>query len=113
MLVLLEMEEAWMLEPSKDWKISCLDAKEKSANQKSFTQGKEAIVIMDGKWMGKAEEMGGEIQEGIKEKIGMAGGVISGVGEVSAQSIAINGVTNREMIENIVNSKLNHSIRIH
>ena len=68
---------------------------------------------MDGKWKGKAGETGGGIQEGIKEKIGMAGGAISGVDEVSAQSIAINGVTNREMIENIVNSKLNHSIQIH
>ena len=33
---------------------------------------------MDGKWARKAGEMGGETQEGTKEKIGMAGGVISG-----------------------------------
>ena len=63
--------------------------------------------------MGKAGEMDGEIQEGIKEKIGMAGEVISGVGEVSAQWIAINGATNRGLIENTVNSKLNRSTRIH
>ena len=68
---------------------------------------------MDGKWTGKAGEMGGETQEGIKEKIGMAGGMISGVGEVSEQSIATRGATNHDMIENIVNSKLNHLIQIH
>ena len=68
---------------------------------------------MDEKWTGKAGEMGGEIQEGIKEKIGMAGGVISGVGEVSEQSIATRGATNNDLIENIANSKLNHLTQIH
>ena len=68
---------------------------------------------MDENWTGKAGETGDETQEGIKEKIGMAGGVISGVGEGSAQSIATRGATNHDLIENIVNSKLNHLIQIH
>ena len=52
------------------------------------------------------------IQEGIKEKIGMDGGVISGVGEGSALLTVINGATKQDLTENIVNSKLNHSIPI-
>ena len=52
------------------------------------------------------------IQEGIKEKIGMDGGVTSGVDEGSALLIVINAATRQDLIENIVNSKLNHSIPI-
>ena len=55
---------------------------------------------MDGKWARKAGEMGGETQEGTKEKIGMAGGVISGRRQPRSD----------RNIENIVNSKLNHLI---